>query len=105
MILGFFKYFDSFTIRFHFYANNQPKFRNVFGGIMNILYLLICGIIFIGFSYEDLFKLNPISSKSEISYSDQKVVNINSEKIWIPFRMVTYEEKFIDHRNLLYVLP
>ena len=105
MILGFFKYFDSFTIRFHFYANNQPKFRNVFGGIMNILYLLICGIIFIGFSYEDLFKLNPISSKSEISYSDQKVVNTNSEKIWIPFRMVTYEEKFIDHRNLLYVLP
>jgi len=103
--MDFIKYFDFFTIKFHFYTNNQPKFRNVFGGIMNILYLLICAIIFIGFSYEDLFKLNPISSKSEISYSEQKIVNINSEKLWIPFRIVTYEEKFIDHRKLLYILP
>ena len=103
--MDFIKYLDFFTIKFHFYTNKQPKFRNVFGGIMNILYLLICIIIFIEFSYEDLFKLNPISSKSEISYSDQKIVNINSEKIWIPFRMVTYEEKFIDHSKLLYILP
>ena len=104
-MMDFIKYFDFFTIKFHFYTNNQPKFRNVFGGIMNILYLLICAIIFVGFSYEDLFKLNPISSKSEISYSEQKIVNVNSEKLWIPFRMVTYEEKFIDHRKLLYILP
>ena len=103
--MDFIKYIDFFTIKFHFYTNKQPKFRNVFGGIISILYLLICALIFIEFSYEDLFKLNPISSKSEISYSDQKIVNIHSEKIWIPFRIISYEEKIIDHRKYLYILP
>ena len=103
--MDFIKYFDFFTIKFHFYTNKQPKFRNIFGGIMNLFYLIICFFIFMGFSYEDLYKLNPISSKSEISNYDQKIVNLNEEKLWIPFRMVTYEEKFIDHRGLLYILP
>ena len=103
--MDFIKYFDFFTIKFHFYTNKQPKYRNIFGGIMNLVYLFICFIIFFGFSYEDLFRLNPISSKSEISNYKQKIVNLNDEKLWIPFRMVTYEEKFIDHRGLLYILP
>ena len=103
--MDFIKYFDFFTIKFHFYTNKQPKFRNIFGGIMNLIYLIICLVIFVGFSYEDIFKLNPISSKSEISNYNQKIVNLNEEKLWIPFRMVTYEEKFIDHRGLLFILP
>ena len=103
--MDYIKYFDFFTIKFHFYTNKQPVFRNIFGGIMNLIYLFICFVIFFVFSYEDLFKLNPISSKSEISYLKQKVVNLNEEKLWIPFRMVTYEEKFIDHRGFLYILP
>jgi len=103
--MDFIKYFDFFTVKFHFYTNKQPKFRNIFGGIMNLIYLFICSIIFIEFSYEDLFKLNPISTKSEISNLKQKLVNLNEEKLWIPFRMVTYEEKFIDHRGFLYILP
>ena len=32
-------------------------------------------------------------------------MNVNEQKLWIPFRMVTYEEKFIDHREKLYILP
>jgi len=105
--MDFIKYFDFFTVKFYFYTNKQPKFRNVFGGIMNLIYLFICFLIFLKFSYDDLFKLNPISSKSEITNLKQKVKakNLNEEKLWIPFRMVTYEEKFIDHRGLLYILP
>ena len=105
--MDFIKYFDFFTVKFYFYTNKQPKFRNVFGGIMNLIYLFICFLIFLEFSYDDLFKLNPISSKSEITNLKQKVKakNLNEEKLWIPFRMVTYEEKFIDHRGLLYILP
>ena len=88
------KYFDFFTIKFIFYTNNQPRYRNVFGGIMNLFY-----------SYQDLFKLKPTTSISEIYASTQKIVNANKEKIWIPFRLTTYEEKFIDHRGILYILP
>jgi len=99
------KYFDFFSIKFNFYTNNQPRYRNVFGGKMNLFYIIICIIIFIEFSYQDLFKLKPITSISEIYASTQKIDNANKEKIWIPFRLTTYEEKFIDHRGILYILP
>ena len=99
------KYFDFFSIKFNFYTNKQPRFRNVFGGIMSLIYIIICLIIFFEFSYEDLFKLKPTISISEIYTSSQKNVNANKEKIWIPFRVKTYEKNFIDHCGILYILP
>ena len=103
--MDYLKYIDIFTIRFHLYTHNQPRYRNEFGGIMSVIYFLICIGIFVGLSYDDLKKLNPISSKSEICDTEPRTVNLNKEKIWIPFRMVTYGEKFIDHREFLYILP
>ena len=61
---------------------------------MTFLYIIICIIIFIGFSYEDLSKLNPISSISEISDIEPKKINMKEEKIWIPFRLVNDENQF-----------
>ena len=103
--MDFIKYIDSFGIKFHFYTNNQPNHQNVFGGIMTFIYIVICIIIFIGFSYEDLYKLNPISSKSEISDIQPRMINLKKEKIWIPFRIVNIENKFIDHRGILHITP
>ena len=103
--MEYIKYFDSFGIKFHFYTNNQPNHQNIFGGIMTILYIIICIVIFIGFSYEDIFRLNPISSKSEITDIEPKKINIRKENIWIPFRLVNDENQFVDHRDLLYVYP
>ena len=94
---------DIFGVKFHFYTNNHPNHQNVFGGIMTIIYLLICMGIFIVFSYEDISRLNPISSKSEISDLKPRLININNEKIWLPFRIVTDENKYIDHRGILYI--
>jgi len=30
---------------------------------------------------------------------------MEKEKMWIPFRMVDYENNFIDHREILYIKP
>ena len=103
--MDFIKYIDSFGIKFHFYTNSQPNHQNIFGGIMTFLYLIICIIIFFGFSYEDIFRLNPISSISEITDIEPKKINLSEEKMWIPFRLVNDENQFIDHRELLYVFP
>ena len=103
--MDFIKYLDFFNIKLSFYMNNQPNNQSVFGGIMTSLYIIICIIIFIFFSIDDLKRLNPISTMSEISYSKRKLVNMKNEKIWIPFRMVNYENQFIDHRGILYVIP
>ena len=103
--MEFIKYFDFFSIKFNFYTNNQPKYQNIFGGIMSFIYILICIGVFILFSYEDLSRLNPSSTISEIPDSKSKIVNMNEEKIWIPFRIVTKEKKFIDHRGILNIYP
>ena len=103
--MDYLKFMDFFSIRFHLYTHNQPQYQNAFGGIMSFLYIIVCISLFFGFSYDDLNRLNPISSKSEVPDSNPKTVELNKEKIWIPFRMVTYEEKFVDHRGLFYILP
>ena len=52
-----------------------------------------------------IYRLNPISSISEISDIKPKSINIKNEKIWIPFRIVTDENKYVDHRGFLYISP
>ena len=96
------KYFDLCEVKFHLYLNNQPRYINTFGGIMTFIFYIICAFAFILSSYDDLKLSNPISSKSEIPDAGFRTVNILKEKIWIPFRLVTYEEQFVDHRGILF---
>ena len=103
--MDFIKYIDFFNIKFYFYTNNQPNYQNVFGGIMNLIYIIGCILIFIFFSYDDLTQLNPITTVSEISDSEAKIINLKEEKIWIPFRMVTYENRLINHKGILHIEP
>lgn len=103
--MDYLKFMDFFSIRFHLYTHHQPRYQNAFGGIMTFLYLIICILLFLCLSYDDLRRLNPISSISEIPDSRPRTVELNKEKIWIPFRMATFEEKFVDHRGLFYILP
>ena len=69
---------------------------------MTFFFCISCIFSFLIFSIDDLKKLNPNSSKSEIPDAGLRTVNVLKEKIWIPFRMVTYEEQFVDHRGLLF---
>ena len=103
--MDFIKYIDFFSIKFNFYTNNQPNYQNIFGGIMTFIYVIVCILIFFAISYDDFSRLNPIISTSEIPDSERKLVNMKNEKIWIPFRIVNYENKFVDHREILYIVP
>ena len=103
--MEYIKYLDFFSIKFHFYTNNQPNYQNIFGGMMTLIYILLCVGIFILFSYDDIYRLNPSTTISDIPDSDSKLVNIKNEKIWIPFRIITEKNKYIDHRGMLYILP
>ena len=100
--MDFVKYFDLFDIKFHFYLNKQPNYQNNFGGLMTFFFYICCICAFLILCLDDLQKLNPNSSKSEIPDAGLRTVNVLKEKIWIPFRMVTYEEQFVDHRGFLF---
>ena len=99
------KYLDVFGIRFSFYTNNSPNNQSVFGGIMSIIYICVCILAFLLLSMDDLRRLNPITTLSEVSDTERKLINMNKEKLWIPFRMVNYENQFIDHRGILHIAP
>ena len=99
--MNFIRYCDFFDIKFHFYYENRLKI-SIFGGIMSILCLLGCVITALVLSLDDLKKLNPKTTKSEVPGGEFRVVNLEESKIWIPWRLITYEEKFIDHRGILY---
>ena len=100
--MNFLKYCDFFDIKFHLYVGGHPSNSNIFGGIMSILFCISAILLMLILSIEDLKKLNPITSKSEVPGADIKVVNLHDSKVWVPWRMVTYEEKFIDHRGILH---
>jgi len=99
--MNFIKYCDLFQTRFHFYTNNSINF-SIFGGIMFTLYIIITVFVFLFFSYDNLNKLKPITTKSESPEIGYSTIKIGEEKIWIPWRITTYENQFIDHKGLLY---
>ena len=99
------KYFDFFGIKFYFYTNNQPYYQYSFGGIMYHSYTIICILIFIFFSYDDLKRTNPTTTTSDFTEKEPRKIDLNKEKIWIPFRIVNYENRFIRHPGILYIVP
>ena len=100
--MKFLKYIDFFDTKFHFYVGGHPTNSSIFGGIMSLIFCILSIIIMLVLTWSDLKKMNPITSKSEIPGGDIRVVNLHDSKVWVPFRMVTYEEKFIDHRGILH---
>ena len=100
--MEFIKYCDFFEARFHFYSNNYSSNSRIFGGMMFILYIIISILVFFLFSYDNLNKLNPITTISEYPNIDYGKIIIKEEKIWIPWRISTYEGNSINHKGLLY---
>ena len=70
---------------------------------MTLSYLILSIGASILFEYNELLKLNPISSRSEINFGyDDSKENLKKGKIWIPWRIAKYGDIFIDHRGILY---
>ena len=95
------RYCDFFNINFHFYYENKDTI-SIFGGFMCLCYILSSILITIILSMDDFKKLNPLTTKSEVQGGEFRVVNLKESKIYIPWRLITYEEKFINHKGILY---
>ena len=95
------RYCDFFNIKFHFYYENRPQI-SIFGGLMSISCLIGCILAALILSMDDIRKVNPKTTKSEIPGGEFRVIDLTDSKIWIPWRLITYEEKFIDHRGILH---
>ena len=97
------KYLDLFGTRCTFYNDKMPKLYTVVGGILSIISILVCIIIFIIFSLDDIKRKFPNTTISSIPSERYKKIKFGEEKIWIPWRIVDYNNnEFVNHTGILY---
>ena len=97
------KYTDLFGTRCTFYSEKMPKLYTVIGGIFSMISILVCILIFTIFSIDDLKRKFPITTTSSIPSEGYRKIKFGKEKIWIPWRIVDYNNnEFINTTGLLY---
>ena len=97
------KYLDLFGTRCTFYSDKMPKFYTVTGGIFTILSALVCILILVIFSLDDIKRKFPDITTSFIPSQGYRKIKFGKEKIWIPWRIVDFNNnKIINYTNLLY---
>ena len=93
---------DFYGTKFHWYINYKPKYYSYYGGIFSILSFISCIIIFIIFGLDDFKRRHPIINTSTIPPKGYKNIKFGEQKLYLPWRIVDYDEKPINHKGILY---
>ena len=97
------RYIDLFGIKCTFYNEKMPKLYTVAGGILSIISIFVCILIFIMLSLDDLRRKIPLTTISSNPSEGYKKIKFGKEKIWIPWRISDYNNnEFVNHTGLLY---
>ena len=97
------KYMDLFGTRCTFCSEKMPKLYTITGGIFTILSIFVNLLIFVIFSFNDIYRKYPNSTTSFIPSEGYRKIKFGEEKIWIPWRIVDYNNnEFVNHSGLLY---
>ena len=99
---NFLRFCDLFGQRFHLYIGYRPKFYTYFGGIITIISLIIFVLLFIFLGHDDLKRKNPISNTSTVPPSGYKQIKFGEEKIYLPWRIIDYDENPINITGIIY---
>ena len=102
MIYDTIKYFDVFGTKFSFYTDEKPRLYTLLGGLLSILLIIVCIILFILYGLDDFERNTPIVTTSFIPSEGYHKIKFGEEKIWIPWRISDYDNKYINHENLIY---
>ena len=97
------KYMDLFGTKFTFYNDKKPCLYSVTGGILSVISILSCILSFIFFSLDDFNRKFPITSISSIPSEGYRKIKFGKEKIWIPWRIVDYNNnEYVNHTGILF---
>jgi len=97
------QYIDLFGTRCTFYSEKMPKLYTITGGLFTILSIFVCVLTFVIFSFDDIYRKYPNSTTSFIPSEGYRKIKFGQEKIWIPWRIVDYNNnEFVNHSGLLY---
>ena len=92
---------DLYGSKFHWYIGYKPKYYSYYGGIFSLLCLATWIIIFIVFGLED-FHRTPIINTSSFPPNGYKNIQFGKQKLYLPWRIVDYYEKPLNHKGILY---
>ena len=99
----FFKIFDFYGTHFHWYFNNRPKYYTNYGGILSLLSLMSWVTVLVILGNKDFKRMYPSSSTiSNIPPNGDKKIKSGETKLYLPWRIMDYNEKFIDHHGILF---
>ena len=96
------KILDLYGTRFHWYIGYKPKNYTYYGGIFSILSLIISVVLLVILGFDDFKRSHPIISESTIPPSGYKKIKFGEKKLYLPWRIVDYEEKPLNHEGILY---
>ena len=96
------KYLDIFGTKCSFFIEKTPKLYSVTGGILSVISICTCMLVFVYTTLNDFLRITPSISTSSIQPSEIQKVSLGKEKIWIPWRIKDYSNHFINHTNLFY---
>jgi len=99
---NFLRICDFYGSEFHWYFDYKPKYYTYYGGIFSILSIILYILIFILFGLDDFKRTNPISNISNIPPLVHKTIQFGKEKLYLPWRIMDYGEKFIDFNGILF---
>ena len=95
------KYFDFFGARFNFYIEKNRKLYTPLGGLLTLFSCIFGILIFIYINLDDFLHHLPNSTTST-ERKNHPIIKFKEEKIWIPWRILDFGGKTINHTNLLY---
>ena len=98
----FFKIFDFYGTQFHWYFNNRPKYYTNYGGILSIISIISWVTVLVVLGYDDFKRMHPTSTISNIPPIGDKIIKFGEKKLYLPWRIIDYNEKFIDHKKILF---
>ena len=101
-MINLLKICDIYGTEFHWYFDFKPKYYTCYGGIFSIISVICCIIIFVIFGLEDFQRFHPISSISTIPPLVHKTIKFGKQKLYLPWRVMDYGERFIDHKEILF---
>jgi hypothetical protein len=98
----FLKICDLYGTQFHLYYKYKPKFYSWYGGLFSIITVFAWIIVFSIFIINDLNKNESISTTSILPPQNYNNITFGNEKIYLPWRITDYHEKFIKHEGILF---
>ena len=98
----FLKICDLYGTQFHWFYDYKPKYYTCWGGFFSILTGFLWISIFIIFIFHDINKTESVTNTSTLPPTSYKNIKFGEQKLYIPWRITDYNERFINHKGILY---